>query len=156
MIVRGFFLGALILVATLPACSSGESGMRDGYYTAESASFDGEGWKDFLTIYVSQNKIVTVEYNARNASGFIKSWDIEYMRRMKATSGTYPNEYTRLYSADLLNKQDPGLVRSLPGAERQHGVFQLLAKSAMDHAKRGDPRIAFVELPLALNAPDSL
>ena len=43
--------------------------------------------------------IVSVEYNAENASGFIKSWDNAYMQTMLHTNGTYPNEYTRYYAS---------------------------------------------------------
>lgn len=53
----------------------------DGFYTVEMSDYNN-GWKEFVTIRVSGNKIVTVEYNAKNSSGFIKSWDIPYMRNM--------------------------------------------------------------------------
>ncbi|MDL2226432.1 hypothetical protein LJB86_02110 [Deltaproteobacteria bacterium OttesenSCG-928-M10] len=43
-------------------CSSGGPGLRDGYYTAEAAEFDQLGWKEFLTIYVNNNIIVTAGY----------------------------------------------------------------------------------------------
>ena len=107
------FLPLLLLL--LPACSQNAQQMHDGYYTAEVTSFDDQGWKPFLTIYVSNNKIVTVEYNAKNASGFIKSWDMDFMRRMKSAVGTYPNKYVRAYAAALLDKQNPAWVMPYPG-----------------------------------------
>ena len=42
-----------------------------------------------------------MEYNAENASGFIKSWDNAYMQTMLHAQGTYPNEYTRSYANQL-------------------------------------------------------
>ncbi|MDR3230700.1 MAG: FMN-binding protein, partial [Synergistaceae bacterium] len=77
-------------------CRAGE--MRDGYYAAEAVGYDSEGWKDFITIYVSDSRIVNVEYNARNSSGFIRSWDLDYQRRLKAEKGMNTGEYVRAYT----------------------------------------------------------
>jgi major membrane immunogen (membrane-anchored lipoprotein) len=114
---------------------------------AEVASFDAHGWKEYLSIYINNNRIVTVEYNAKNASGFIKSWDMDYMREMNARDGTYPNQYTRAYSLSLLNRQDPARVDAIAGATDSYGTFRLLSEAAIAQAKAGDKRAAFVELP---------
>ena len=139
------FLALLLLL--LPACSQNAQQMHDGYYTAEATSFDDQGWKPFLTIYVSNNKIVTVEYNAKNASGFIKSWDLDFMRRMKSAVGTYPNKYVRAYAAALLDKQNPAWVNAIPGAESSLILFQKLSVAAISQARAGDKSIALVDLP---------
>jgi major membrane immunogen (membrane-anchored lipoprotein) len=114
---------------------------------AEAASFDAHGWKEYLSIYINNNRIVTVEYNAKNASGFIKSWDMDYMREMNAHNGTYPNQYTRAYSVALLDLQDPARVEVVAGATDSHASFRLLAEAAIAQAKAGDKRVAFVEIP---------
>jgi major membrane immunogen (membrane-anchored lipoprotein) len=121
--------------------------MRNGYFTAEASAFDAYGWKEFVTIYVNNNKIVTAEYNAKNASGFIRSWDMDFMRRMNETYGTYPNKYTRTYTVALLNKQDPAQISPIPGAAQSQKSFQLLAATAISQAKAGDRKVAFVNLP---------
>lgn len=136
----------VVLTAQLCACERSAAGMQDGYYTAETAVFDENGWKEFLTIYVSDGKIVTAEYNARNASGFIKSWDMEYMRRMNLTDGTYPNEYTRTYMVALLNWQNPSEVDAITGATHSHKTFQRLAAAAIEKAKAGDKQVALIGL----------
>ena len=59
---------------SLISCKKSEK-MQDGYYTAEAAEYS-HGWKEYVTICVMENQIVSVEYNAKNASGFIKSWDM--------------------------------------------------------------------------------
>lgn len=140
---------ALIWVLTvfLCACANDASGLHAGYYSAEAAAFDSYGWKEYITIYVSDNTIVTVEYNARNASGFIKSWDSDYMRRMMAEDGTYPNEYTRAYSVSLLNWQDPGNIDAISGATHSYHTFKLLAEAAIGRSKTGDKQMALVEIP---------
>ncbi|MDR3265578.1 MAG: FMN-binding protein [Synergistaceae bacterium] len=125
-------------------CCAGE--MRDGYYAAEADGYDDEGWKDFITIYVSDNRIVNVEYDARNSCGFIRSWDLDYQRRAKAETGMYPGEYLRTYTDELLNRQDPFGVLVLAGAEWPHRVFQLLAGAAIAQAKIGDKSITLVDL----------
>lgn len=140
-------LAILLATPSLNACSHGASEMQDGYYTAEANSFNSDGWKEFITIYVSDNKIVTVEYNAKNASGFIMSWDVDYMREMKEQFGTYPNKYSRWYAAELLNKQNTSGVRAITGAGQTHISFKLLAEAAIAQAKAGDKKIAFVDLP---------
>jgi major membrane immunogen (membrane-anchored lipoprotein) len=121
--------------------------MADGYYTAAAASFDKHGWKEFVSIFVNNNRIVTVEYNARNESGFIKSWDIIYTRTMNAVNGIYPNKYTRIYASALLNRQDPGRIDALTGATDSWKIFQILAAAAIDHARAGDKKVAQVEIP---------
>jgi len=136
-----------ILVTFLSACSDDTSALHTGYYSAEAASFDSHGWKEYITIYVSDNTIVTVEYNARNASGFIKSWDLDYMRDMMAADGTYPNEYARAYSVSLLNWQDPKNIDAITGATHSYHSFQLLAEAAIGQSKAGDKQMALVEIP---------
>ncbi|MDR3038586.1 MAG: FMN-binding protein [Candidatus Adiutrix sp.] len=142
----------LVLVIAIPAfgpgaCSSSPSSlMKDGYYTAEAADFDAGGWKEFLTIYVSDGRIVTAEYNARNAGGFLRSWDMADKRSMNAALGTYPNKYSRAYTLALLNRQDPARVLPIPGGAAQvHPRFRRLAEAAVAQARVGNRRVAFVK-----------
>ena len=93
----------LILAGLMMLTACGEQeGLQDGYYTAQAADFNF-GWKEYITIMVKGGNIVSVEYNAENASGFIKSWDNAYMQTMLHSNGTYPNEYTRYYAGQLLD-----------------------------------------------------
>ncbi|MDR0616931.1 MAG: FMN-binding protein [Synergistaceae bacterium] len=117
--------------------------MKDGYYTAESAEYDN-GWKEFLSIYVKNGRIVTAEYDAKNASGFIKSWDMEYMRKMNETDGTYPNQYTRGYVFELINRQNVDGIDAISGATHSYYSFIALAEAVIARAKTGDKRVALV------------
>ncbi|MDR3160921.1 MAG: FMN-binding protein [Spirochaetaceae bacterium] len=144
MKMRYLFLVTVFLPLT--GCTPGTSSMKDGYYTAESSSFDHHGWKEFVTIRVSNGRIVMVEYNAKNLSGFMKSWDMEYTRLMKETTGTYPNEYTRIYAMALLNSQDVADIDALAGATASYQAFVLLARKAVEKAQAGDTAAAFVNL----------
>ncbi len=139
-----FLLICLMMLAISCISCSDDDTMKDGYYTAEmaEASF---GWKEFVTITVKNNKIVAVEYNAKNDSGFIKSWDNAYMRNMKGVNGTYPNKYTREYANQLYEKQSYDNIDTISGATSSGGNFRLLAKAVVEQAKKGNTDIVFVQ-----------
>ncbi|MDR3331921.1 MAG: hypothetical protein LBT08_04770 [Synergistaceae bacterium] len=137
----------LLFVFSLVGSESRADEMRDGYYAAEATDYDAEGWKDFITIYVSDNRIVNVEFNARNNCGFIRSWDLDYQRHLKAETGMNTGEYVRVYTYELINRQEAAKVLVLTGAERAHKIFQLLAEAAITRAKTGDKSMAFVDMP---------
>lgn len=153
----------LVLVMLLPvmllsSCQQKQMGLYDGYYTAEAKEFDAYGWKEFITIYVSNGRVVTVEYNAKNAVGFIKSWDMEYMREMDRADGTYPNKYTREYAQRLLVHFNASYeavledtaslddIDSIAGATHSYHSFLALAKEVVDQAKRGDHSVSLIDL----------
>ena len=103
--IISIFFVAMILFS-LSACGSKEAKLKDGYYTAHIDGFEvGHGWQEYVTICVSNGEIVTVEYNATTPTGFVKSWDTAYMRTMNPVYKTYPNNYTRRYANQLLEKQ---------------------------------------------------
>ena len=87
-----------------------------------------------------------MEYNAENASGFIKSWDNAYMQTMRQSSGTYPNEYTRYYANQLLEGQGESGIDALAGATSSHGTSQVLAQAVVEQARKGDSSIALVDV----------
>ena len=134
---------ALLLAVSLTACGD-KTALQDGYYPAQAAEFS-HGWKEFITIMVKGGSIVSVEYNAENASGFIKSWDNAYMQNMLHSNGTYPNEYTRYYAGQLLKGQGEGTIDALAGASSSHGSFQKLAAAVVEQARKGDSSIVFVD-----------
>ncbi|MDR1930419.1 MAG: FMN-binding protein [Treponema sp.] len=160
----GFFLCGLLFLAFTPGGCSGalvsgngalvstgnllSNRIPDGYYVAEAAFFDSQGWKEYVSLYMVNGRIVTVEYNAKNSSGFIKSWDPDYMRLMNAVSKTYPNQYVRTYATALLDLQDPDKVDALSGATESHRTFTILAKAAIAQAKTGNKRTALVDIHL--------
>lgn len=119
--------------------------MKDGFYTAEMSDYDDFGWKEYVTLYITNDTIITVDYNAKNASGFIKSWDMEYMRVMNASDKTYPNKYTREYAEALLKRQNPEDIDAITGATHSHVTFQALTHAAMEQAKSGNKNVVFVD-----------
>lgn len=134
----------LACIVMLTACGD-QTGLQDGYYTAQAADFS-YGWKEYITIMVKGGNIVSVEYNAENASGFVKSWDNTYMQAMLHATGTYPNEYTRFYASQLLDGQGDGEIDALTGATSSYGSFQKLAAAVIEQAKQGDSSIVIVDM----------
>ncbi len=133
----------LLMLVSLTACGN-KTELKDGYYTAQAAEFS-HGWKEYITILVKGGSIVSVEYNAENASGFIKSWDNAYMQNMLHSNGTYPNEYTRYYAAQLLEGQGNKDIDALTGATSSYGSFQKLAEAVLEQAQKGDSSIVIVD-----------
>ena len=138
-------LVSLLLTASLLTACGNQTGLQDGYYTAQVSEFS-HGWKEYITILVKGGSIVSVEYNAENASGFIKSWDNAYMQTMRQSSGTYPNEYTRYYTNQLLEGQGESGIDALTGATSSHGTFQVLAQAVLEQARKGDSSIVLVDV----------
>ena len=141
--IVALLLSLLLMAPALTACGN-QGALQDGYYTAQMSEFS-HGWKEYITILVKGGKIVSVEYNAENASGFIKSWDNAYMQTMLHANGTYPNEYPRNYANQLLAGQGKGEIDAISGASSSHGTFQMLAQAVLEQAQKGDSSIVFVE-----------
>jgi major membrane immunogen (membrane-anchored lipoprotein) len=119
--------------------------LQDGYYTAEETGHY-RGWKEYLTIYVSNGKIVTCEYNAKNASGFIKSWDMDYMRKMNEECDNYPDKFARNYVRALIANQTSSGIDAMSGATESHKSFIALADAALAQALAGDYEVVFVDV----------
>ena len=132
------------LVVLLAGCGKTEEGLQDGYYTAQASEYNF-GWKEYVTIMVKGGSIVSVEYNAENARGFIKSWDNAYMQNMLHSNGTYPNEYTRYYAAQLLEGQGEGEIDALSGASSSYSSFQKLSVAVVEQARKGDSEVVLVD-----------
>lgn len=137
-------LAATVIIAA--GCSNQQEPetMKDGTYTAQMEEYS-HGWKEYVTIIVKNGEVVTTEYNAENASGFIKSWDNAYMQNMFHVSGTYPNQYTRYYAGELLDHQNADGIDALSGATSSYGSFQKLAAAALQQAEKGDSSIVMVD-----------
>lgn len=136
----------LLILTLMSACggSTTDMALQDGYYTAKAAEFS-HGWKEYITIMVKGGSIVSVEYNAENPSGFIKSWDSNYMQNMFHSNGTYPNEYTRYYAGQLLEGQGEGAIDALSGATSSYNSFQKLSAAVIEQARKGDSSIVIVD-----------
>lgn len=140
---KRLFLGILILVFFLSGCGS-QNKMQDGFYSAEMSDYS-HGWKEYVCIMVKNDRIVYAEFNAKDPSGYIKAWDNSYMQNMASVTGTYPNEYTRFYTAELIEKQNSSEIDALTGASTSGGNFKLLTAAVIEQAIRGNADTVIVE-----------
>jgi major membrane immunogen (membrane-anchored lipoprotein) len=139
--VLTMILGAVSFL--LAGCGEQLYEFQDGYYTAVQK--EGEhGWTEYVTINVKNGKIVTMEFQATNASGFIKSWDLDYMRIMNATDGTYPNEYVRILTKDFLEKQNAD-VDVVTGATNSSTSFLKLSAAVVEQSRQGNTDVILVD-----------
>lgn len=136
-------LAGIIAAGMLTGCGSTKR-YKDGFYTAEMSEFS-HGWEEYLIIQMKDNKIVSAEFNARNESGFIKAWDNAYMKNMMPKSGTYPNEYTRMYVQQLIDGQVDTKVDAITGATSSGKNFEKLVDAVLKQAAAGDSATAVVE-----------
>ena len=141
--ILAFILTLLMMVLLLTACGD-QTQLQDGYYTAQMSEYS-HGWREYITILVKGGSIVSVEYNAENASGFIKSWDNAYMQTMLHSNGTYPNEYTRYYARQFQEDQNADSIDALTGATSSHSSFQLLSEAVLEQARQGDSSVRVVD-----------
>ena len=138
-----YLVACLCLCLFLGGCGSNQ--MQDGYYTAEMSDFS-HGWKEYVCIYVKNDEIISAEFNAKDANGFIKAWDNEYMRNMmtKSETGMYPNRYTREYVQQLLDGQKDTQVDVISGASESGDNFKKLTVAVIAQAQKGDTSAAIV------------
>ncbi|MBO5057021.1 MAG: FMN-binding protein [Lachnospiraceae bacterium] len=134
----------VLILFTFLLGGCGSNSMKDGFYTAEMSDFS-HGWKEYLCIMVKNDTIVYAEFNAKDPSGYIKAWDNAYMKNMAAISGTYPNEYTRNYVAQLIEVQNSEDVDAVSGASSSGGNFKKLSYAVIEQAKKGISDIIIVE-----------
>ena len=140
----GFFICLCVVLLTV-SCGGRSSFLKDGYYTAEAVGYSPNGWKDYVTISVSGRQIIHIEYNAYNSSGFLRSWDMDYMRRMKAATGTYPSAYSRYYGGLFLENQGTDGIDALSGATYSHKIFLRLVEAVLKNAREGNRKTALVD-----------
>jgi len=139
---KSFICGILLLTLLLSGCSFGST-MKDGFYTAEMSDYS-HGWKEYLCIMVKDDTIVYAEFNAKDPSGYIKAWDNAYMENMNSVQGTYPNEYTRAYIAELIESQSTDSLDTVSGATSSGDNFRKLAVAVVEQAKNGDSTTVIV------------
>lgn len=133
----------LCLIMALSGC--GSKTMKDGYYTAEMSDYS-RGWKEYVCICVKNDQIISAEFNAKDANGFIKAWDNEYMHNMMTNSenGMYPNRYTREYVQQLLEGQKETQPDAISGATSSGTNFKKLTAAVIAQAQKGDSSVAIV------------
>lgn len=141
---KKILLGLFVFTLLFQGCGS-QTKMQDGFYSAEMSGYS-HGWKEYVCIMVKDGKIVYTEFNAKDLSGYIKAWDNAYMQNMASVAGTYPNEYTRYYAAQLTEKQDSSNLDALTGATSSGTNFKKLTDAVIEQSMAGNPDTRIVEM----------
>jgi major membrane immunogen (membrane-anchored lipoprotein) len=121
--------------------------LSDGYFTAEAMDYNLEGWKDYLTIYVNNGQITIAEYDAKNMSGFRRSWDLDYLLEWHSKTGVPVTNYVFSYQNSLVTLQNPEAIQAIPGSRNMRDIFAALASRAIIQSKIGQKGVAYVKLP---------
>ncbi len=147
----------LLLAAAAPAvifssCTA-DSGtqtqaeLKDGEYRAEFKNYDDHGWKDYVTITVSDGKYTACEYDAVNEEdGRKKSEDADYASAYPE-DGEYvkPAEYTVRLEEDFIDKQDIESVDMITTATTASNSFKKLVSALEVNIKRGKTDTVIVD-----------
>ena len=136
---------SLLLASFLTACG-GQTGLQDGYYTAQAAEFNF-GWKEYVTILVKGGNIISVEYNAENASGFIKSWDNAYMQTMLHANGTIPTSTPDITPASFWTAKGRAVLTHSPAPPPPTGRFRCWPRPCWSRPDREIPALCSLTQP---------
>lgn len=145
--VLSFFLCAVFFVVSLTSCVSAQNNSNyiDGTYNASFINYDSYGYKDYLRVVVEDGIIATVEYDAVNENGGLRSEDFDYEQRMEGQKDTYP----RRYSADLVNRflesKDLKNIDTIAGATWSSECFIALITALEENLKTGNTQTLLVE-----------
>ncbi|UCE42410.1 MAG: FMN-binding protein [Candidatus Aminicenantes bacterium] len=108
-------------------------GCKDGVYTGESP-FDAYDYKHVVKIEITDEKIVSVDYNEIKKDGIGKQEDEEYCREMSVTGTTPAKAYPKLES-QLIEKQNILKVDAVTGATYSLYRFRYAVMIALIKAK---------------------
>lgn len=153
---RRFFSAAACctLVLFLAGC-----GFKDGTYSAQFKSYDSLGYKDCLTITVTDGVITDAQFDGVNETGGLKSEDEAYANRMRLLCGTDPAAIRQYYSEALVGLKNPKdlEVDGVSGATVSAQHFEALWQALQTPMKKGETAPVVAEdipefLPSASNS----
>ncbi len=153
-------LGIVVVAATLAfvACGGGTetgaiSGLQDGTYFGTSEFTDANGWAPFLQIQVEGGRIAEAVFDYANPAGALKSQDASYNQRMKAASGSSPEEFSPALAGALVETQRLP-VETITGATSSSRWFNQLAEAVVERARAGDRRVTLLPMSATYRAED--
>lgn len=136
----GFSLFIALSLLIFVGCTSSSSGeLKDGSYTAEFKDADSHGWIEFVELKVENEKIIEVNFDAKDAAGQLKSESAEYKDAMiNAGSKTWPSDFYPKLEDSLIDAQDIDKVDAVAGATQSSDAFKKLVKELSKNMSKGD------------------
>lgn len=127
------------VVATLSSCTKDDEGIDlnyiNGSYKAIEAEF-GYGWKGYLNLAITDDKITSVEYDYLNVDGNKKSGTTEAEYPMDPHPSVWLPQYeSSLMSADILEFSD---IDAISGATHSGETVNKMMKVLLEAAKTGN------------------
>lgn len=121
---------------------------EDGTYRVEADAYDDHGWKPFVELTITKDKITDVKFDYTNESGGLKTADAQYKASMEAKNGTYPEKYSKELTQQLIQKQVISQVDAITGATTSSKNFKALVEYALDDmAEVGNKEPGIIKLP---------
>jgi major membrane immunogen (membrane-anchored lipoprotein) len=119
----------------------------DGTYKVSADAFDKNGWKDFVEVTITSDKITAVTFDSTDQNGSLKTANADYKKNMQAANGEYPEKYTSELEQQLLSKQVISQVDAVTGATTSSKNFTTLVEYALDDmAEIGNNQPAVIKL----------
>lgn len=152
--MRRFWIACLICLMSLSllmGCGgktkkASSAVLIDGEYKAEFAEFDSNGYKDFLRVTVKDGKISSVEYNAMDANGNLKTDDEKFGAKMEKVNGTSPKRFSADLANQLIENGNIEGVDDVAGATWSSNSFRALFNALHENnMQTGDTTVAIVE-----------
>lgn len=156
--VRVWGIVTIAATLTIAACGGGSepgaiSGLQDGTYFGTSEFTDANGWAPFLQIQVEGGRIADALFDYANPVGALKSQDAPYNQRMKAASGSSPEEFSPALAGALVDNQRLP-VETITGATSSSRWFNQLAEAVVERARAGDRRVTLLPMSATYRAED--
>ncbi len=147
------FFAALLIAMALGGCSgNGSEELKDGTYRAEMKN-ESHGYRDYVEITVANGKIDAVVFDAVTSDGKKKSQDEAYKKAMMegnknaGVPETYPADYTKKLTQQLVEKQSIDQVDAVAGATTSSNDFKTLVSALMKQIERGKTQTVVVDNP---------
>ena len=124
---------------------------QDGTYEVEMPEYDN-GWKDFVRLTIIGGEVESIQYDARDEDGQLKSADEKYERDMisgNAANGlpeTYPADYIQKLVDSYMQSGSAEEIDSVAGATISTHRFQKLLRHALKSARQGRTELFAVPL----------
>ena len=119
-------LAALMCLSFVLAGCEKDPVLQDGTYTAKHESFDKYGWKEFVTVTVTENAVTEVVFDAENELDELKSQNAAYKEAMEQINQTYPEKFYGELQDQYLQLQKAEELKPIAGATLSSESFKTL------------------------------
>lgn len=127
----------LLCLGMLTGCTPDDT-YTDGTYTAVFKEYDSYGYKEFVTVTVSDGQVTELVYDALNEAGTLRTQDEKYRQNMESVADTYPEKYTTDLINQYMEKRNIDEVDAIAGATWSTDSFKALFNAVLPNMLSGD------------------